>query len=66
MKPSDAKLLCRYLRERSEGDFAELVGRHIDLVYSTALRQLGGDQELARDVAQSVFVDLARKAESLE
>ena len=65
MKPSDAKLLCRYLRKRSEGDFAELVGRHIDLVYSTALRQLGGDQELARDVAQSVFVDLARKAESL-
>ena len=39
-----------------------MVGRYIDLVYSTALRQVGGDAHLAQDVAQTVFLHLARKA----
>ena len=61
----DAELLRRYAEEKSEAAFAELVRRHLDLVYSTALRQLAGDTHLAQDVAQSVFTDLARKAPSL-
>jgi len=61
----DATLLQCYLENRSESDFAELVRRHVNLVYSCALRQVNGDSHLAQDVTQLVFTDLARKAASL-
>ena len=65
MTADDEQLLELYSRERSEGAFSELVARHIDLVYSAALRKCGGDAHLAEDVTQSVFMDLARKAGGL-
>lgn len=61
----DSQLLRQYAEHRSEPAFRELVARHLDLVYSVALRQMGGDHSLAQDIAQTVFIDLARKAKSL-
>ena len=61
----DTTLLRRYVRDRSESDFAEVVRRHLNLVYSSALRQVNGDTYLAQDVAQWVFTDFARKAPTL-
>jgi RNA polymerase sigma factor (sigma-70 family) len=62
---NDPELLRDYAENRSEEAFAELVRRHLPAVYAVALRQVGGDAHLARDVAQSVFIDLARKAAPL-
>jgi RNA polymerase sigma factor (sigma-70 family) len=61
---SDVQLLREYAQGANEAAFRELVARHTDLIYSAAVRQVGSP-EAARDVAQSVFVDLARKAKSL-
>ena len=61
---TDAELLREYTLQGSEAAFGEVVRRYADFVYSAALRQVP-DPESARDVAQTVFVDLARKAGSL-
>ena len=61
---SDAQLLREYAEHGEEAAFCEIVVRHADLIYSAALRQVVSP-DLARDVAQSVFTDLARKARSL-
>ncbi|MES2695031.1 MAG: sigma-70 family RNA polymerase sigma factor [Verrucomicrobiota bacterium] len=61
---SDLDLLQNYTRTRSQSAFTALVERHVDLVYSAALRQVRSSQ-LAEDVAQSVFLDLARRAHEL-
>ena len=61
---SDAELLRQYARNKSEDAFGEIVRRYANLVYSAARRQTD-DVEEARDVAQMVFLDLARKAGSI-
>jgi DNA-directed RNA polymerase specialized sigma24 family protein len=61
----DTELLRCYAREKSEAASAELVRRRVDLVYSVARRQVGGDAQLAEDVTQRVFADLACKAAAL-
>ncbi len=60
----DLELLRVYAERGSEQAFADLVGRHANLVYSTALRYVR-DADLARDVVQMVFRDLACKAKKL-
>src|SRR5437867_6832472 len=62
---SDLELLHEYARQGSEEAFAALVHRHLDLVYSAALRQVRSPQ-LAEEVAQSVFTDLSRNAARLK
>ncbi|MGA2855199.1 MAG: sigma-70 family RNA polymerase sigma factor [Verrucomicrobiota bacterium] len=58
---SDLDLLRRFALENSQDAFSEIVRRHLNLVYSAALRQVRSPQ-LAEEVAQSVFADLARVA----
>jgi RNA polymerase sigma factor (sigma-70 family) len=61
---SDQELLRDYSERRSEPAFAELVRRHVDLVYSAALRMVG-DAHLAEDVTQGAFSALAQNARQL-
>src|SRR6266516_6605460 len=65
MQPlSDVQLLREYAEHGAETAFAEIVARHTNLVYSAALRQVDSP-DIAAEVAQSVFIGLARGARSL-
>ncbi len=64
MSETDLELLQRYAHGRAEDAFTEIVRRHLGLVYSAARRQVRSP-ELAEEIAQSVFADLARQAARL-
>lgn len=64
MDATDQELLQRFQKERCEQAFSDLVARHAPMVIATARRILR-DQHQAEDVAQSVFIHLARKAGQL-
>jgi RNA polymerase sigma factor (sigma-70 family) len=61
---TSGELFEHYVREGSDEAFSGLVRAHIDLVYSSALRQVQ-DRALAEDVTQLVFMALARQAKRL-
>ena len=57
----DHELLAEFVRSDSETAFAGLVGRHVNLVFSAALR-FSGNVHSAEEITQAVFIILARKA----
>jgi RNA polymerase sigma factor (sigma-70 family) len=66
MSPSDSDLLHTFVANGSEAQsaFTTLVERHLNLVYSVARRHVRSSA-LAEEVAQSVFIDLARRAKQI-
>lgn len=62
---SSIQLLQQFVSSGSQPVFEELVSSHVDLVYATALRVVNGNSGLAEDIAQTVFIDFARKASTL-
>ncbi len=65
MQPTDDSVLLRQFAENNSDEaFAALVTRHVNLVYSVALRQMGNPQA-AEEIAQAVFIILAKKAAQL-
>ncbi len=62
---TERELLRSFNAEGSEEAFRQLVERHLDMVYHTALR-LTANPSLAEEVTQNVFTILARKASRLQ
>lgn len=60
-RQSDFEWLQQFARAGNQTAFREIVRRHIDLVFATALRK-AGDAGGAEEISQNVFGVLARKA----
>src|ERR1017187_8420035 len=58
---TDMDLLRQYADQNSDAAFAALVSRHVNLVYSAALRK-AGNPHAAEEITQAVFIILAQKA----
>ena len=65
MQPTeDSALLRQYAETNSQEAFSALVSRHVNLVYSVALRRVGNPHR-AEEITQAVFIILAKKAGAL-
>src|SRR5665213_270662 len=63
-EPADTELLRQYAEQDSESAFAALLTRHVNLVYSTAVRKTH-NSHAAEEITQAVFIILAKKARAL-
>jgi RNA polymerase sigma factor (sigma-70 family) len=61
----DIALLRQYVDQNSEEAFAALVSRHVNKVYSVALRHTRNPHQ-AEEITQAVFVILAKKSPQLD
>jgi DNA-directed RNA polymerase specialized sigma24 family protein len=57
----DFELLRRFVRNGDQPAFGIVLRRHLDLVYTTALRK-AQDEGAAQEISQNVFAALARNA----
>ena len=64
MEATDWQLVRKFADDHSQAAFSELTRRYTNLVYRVCQRELG-DDGLAEDAAQAVFLLLARKAPTL-
>ena len=64
-RSNDMTLVREYAAHQSEQAFETLVTRYANIVNSAALRHMR-DPGFAKEIAQAVFILLARKAESLD
>jgi DNA-directed RNA polymerase specialized sigma24 family protein len=64
MSEPDSSLIAEFNAHRSEDAFAALVRQHVNLVFGTAMRQIG-DAHAAEEITQNVFVALAQAAGKL-
>ena len=60
---TDGQLIREYVESKSQSAFTELAVRHASWVYSCALRRVR-DPHVAEDVAQAVFIVLAKKSQN--
>src|SRR6185436_17148868 len=60
----DMELVRKFADSGSDAAFETLMQRHVNLVYSAALRKVY-NPDLAKEVTQTVFILFARKAASL-
>jgi RNA polymerase sigma factor (sigma-70 family) len=61
----DFRLLREYADHGSQAAFGDLVRRYIDLVYTSAARQVC-DSHAAEDITQTVFIVLSKKAQQIK
>lgn len=61
----DNVLIAEYDAQRAEEAFADLVRQHVNLVFATALRQVG-NSSAAEEITQNVFIALARASDRLK